>query len=181
VKDATREWIIRREKTIGITVLVTVAIVAAVLLPQKYMKFVIAGMCVAIGVFVLWTRGPSAPPIANPQIGPSIREHLRRAHAWSVRIFVLLLLIWIGTALIIWPSPAERGKFFLAGIAGALVLNCVAMLIGRPYVRCPQCRTDFRKERIAKLGRWSRDPRGAADLWDSCPTCGVSFDAPYPR
>jgi hypothetical protein len=181
MKDTTREWLIRREKPIAVTFVVLVGIVAAIALPKEYMKYVIACIIVAIGVFVSWTRTQPAPTIANPQISPSIREHMLRVHVWYVRTTVVLCIGWIAAAQVVWSSNAERGKFYLVGLAGALVITLLASLIARPYLRCPQCRTNFRKERIAKLGRFSRDPRSAAELWDSCPQCGISFDTPYPR
>jgi rubredoxin len=57
------------------------------------------------------------------------------------------------------------------------LLSCGLFIRNR--LCCPRCGTDFRQERFAKLGRWSMDPRGAEELWESCPQCGVSFDEPY--
>ena len=65
-------------------------------------------------------------------------------------------------------------------IAGLIVLEIVELFV-KKRIRCPRCGTDFRKERLAKVGRWSLDLRMAADLWDACPHCGVSFNDPCPQ
>jgi uncharacterized C2H2 Zn-finger protein len=65
-------------------------------------------------------------------------------------------------------------------VGGCLTLFLIAWLFVRNKLRCPRCGSDFRKERIAKLGRFSLDTRGAADLWDACPHCGVSFNDLWP-
>ena len=53
MKDTTREFLIRREKPIAVTFCLIVVLVAAVALPREYMKFVVAGIGAAIGVFYL--------------------------------------------------------------------------------------------------------------------------------
>lgn len=64
---------------------------------------------------------------------------------------------------------------FFVGIGIALML----MVFFRGRFKCPRCNADLRKLRREQLGRWNTDRRMYWDLWEACPKCGVSFDAPY--
>jgi hypothetical protein len=94
---------------------------------------------------------------------------------------------WIGLAVVIavvvvWGQthPTEtRLHSHLHAMAFGLVFAVVLLPIAYWLFRCPRCGTTFSKYRREKLGRWSMDTRGADELWDSCPKCGVSFDAPW--
>jgi len=181
MKNATREFLVRRDVPISVAFLV-VAVFTSLALPKNYEKYVLGGVIFVVGTFIAWTRVPSAPPLKNPQIGPSIREHFERTRTRYLRgIFILFVLVSAATS-VVWPERADRWKLFLVGFPAAMAIGLFGGLMQLRASRCPQCGTNFRSERKEKLGAaWRTDPRGVEELWDSCPHCHVSFDAPYSR
>jgi hypothetical protein len=109
----------------------------------------------------------------------TIGEHLKRTSAYFQRIMAPLCAAW-GAGVVLFVTGMSRIQQQALAIGGGVALFLIGSLFVRNQLRCPRCGTDFRKERIAKLGRWSGDNRGTSELWDACPRCGVSFNDPWP-
>jgi hypothetical protein len=181
VDEKHREWVRRHHIPIGIGLALVFMFFGVVLFPHSPSE-VAAVIAVLIGVFITWVRFPLArlklSAAGTPSI--SIRDRLRRTNALFQRVMVPVLIAWVvGVTLFATDIPKSQRQPLLYG--GALLIALIGGLYIRGKLRCPQCGTDFRKERIAKLGRWSFDTRMTTDLWDACPRCGVSFDEPYHR
>lgn len=187
MKEETRERIRSHAELIGVAFMVVAGLVAAFiasfLFPNVAKTVVTAGVVVsmlAFAGFYGWSRFPMAP--GNSSITgvpiPTIGEQLKRTHALFQRIMLLVGVAWcVGVTLLV-PSLTAAKRNGIA-IVGGLVLLLVGWLLVRNWLLCPRCGTDFKKDRIAKLGRWSLDTRGTTELWDACPHCGVSFSEPY--
>jgi hypothetical protein len=167
----------------GLIMLVT-ALTAALLFPnvgKTVVRAAVAVSMVAFAGFYGWARFPTAPRKSSITGIPilTIGEQLKRTHALFQRIMLLVGVSWCVGVTFLGPNltVSKRNGF---AIVGGLVLVLVGWLLVRNRLRCPRCGTDFKKDRIAKLGRWSLDARGTTELWDACPHCGVSFDEPYP-
>jgi uncharacterized protein with PIN domain len=46
--------------------------------------------------------------------------------------------------------------------------------------RCPRCGTSYQKMRKEQAAQLGSDRRMYWDLWNACPNCQLSFDAPWP-
>jgi hypothetical protein len=134
---------------------------------------------VIVGAFFAWVQTPFTP-VKSAGGGISvltIGERLKRTNAYFVRIFVAVVMVWIAAVTVFVTGLPQQTAVAMGGSVPFLILW---RRVVRRQLRCPRCSTDFRKERIAELGRWSTDPRGPAELWDACPRCGVSFNDPWP-
>jgi hypothetical protein len=132
--------------------------------------------------FYAWARTPLNPfesPVAGLP-GLTIREHFKRTTALFVRITVPIAGAWVAAFTLLGTDMTKAHRQALS-IGGGVAVVLIASLFIRNRLRCPRCGTDFREARLEKLGRWSFDRRGSADLWDACPGCGVGFDEPYRR
>jgi hypothetical protein len=187
MKEETREWIRSHAELIGVAFMVLVGVVAAFiaafLFPNVGKAVVTAGVAVsllAFAGFYGWARFPMAPRTSSITGIPTltIGEQLKRTHALFQRIMLLIGVAWCVGITLLAPNltAAQRNGF---AIVGGLVLAFVGWLLVRNRLLCPRCGTDFKKDRIAKLGRWSLDTRGTTELWDACPHCGVSFNEPH--
>jgi hypothetical protein len=144
-------------------------------------KVVVAVDAVLAAALVGWLRSPM--PRLKPGLtgapALTIGEHFNRTNAYFVRIMVPLGTAWVaGVVLFVTGIPKMQQNALAIG--GGVALGLIGSLFIRNQLRCPRCGTDFRKERIAKLGRWSWDTRGTEELWNACPRCGVSFNDPWP-
>lgn len=178
--EATREWIRRHHHFIGVSLGLFVAVIGILIFPH-HIAATVAVVSVLIAVFVAWARSPLArvkPSVAGIP-GLTIGGHFKRTNAYFVRIMVPVTAAWVVVITLFLTGLSNYQRQGLA-IGGAVMLSVVGALLLRNRLRCPRCGSDFRKERIAKLGRWSFDTRGTADLWDACPHCGVSFNDPWP-
>lgn len=150
-----------------------VIVVGAIFLPH-YHAFVIGACAVLLAAFFAWaTSSMPRQTSAVSGLPETIGEHFKRKQTLFLRIAVPLCVAWV----VVWTFyPAHLTKLQRNGpaIGGAVVLMIIAARLLR--IRCPRCHTDFSKERIAKVGRWSMDTRGTEELWDACPHCGVRFD-----
>jgi len=159
------------------------AVIAALFFPHSGKVVINIGVAVlmlAFAAFYAWARFPISPrPLIAIGISTlSIGEQLSRTRALFQRIMVVSLVAWcLGVTLLGSHLTAAKRNGFV--IAGAVLLSLAGGLLVRNRLRCPRCGTDFRKERIAKLGRWSMDTRRSTEIWDACPHCGVSFKEPY--
>jgi len=187
MKEDTREWIRNRAGLIGVALMVLwgvlAAVVATFLPPTASRTIVKASAAVSVlgfAAFYAWAQFPMAPrkqsTIGNST--PTIGEQLKRTTALFQRTVMLVAVAWcVGVTLLAPNLPAAKRNGF--AIIGGMVLFLAGWLLVRSRLRCPRCGTDFKKERIAKLGRWSMDTRQSTELWDACPHCGVSFNEPY--
>jgi uncharacterized C2H2 Zn-finger protein len=158
-----------------VALVIAALVFTALALPKSYIGAATAAVFTAFALFFAWARTPLLRSKSATQTGaPTIREHIKRTRAYFQRILVPAVVLWCVGLTFYKAGLTKLQQQGLAG-AGGLVLLWIVWLFVRNRFRCPRCGTDFRQERIAKLGRWSTDPRGAEDLWDSCPHCGVSF------
>jgi drug/metabolite transporter superfamily protein YnfA len=188
-KETTLDWVRHHATTISVAFLVLGTSIAAVLFTfitphseRRAMSAAVAVLCVALLAFYAWARTPlkrPESPVAGVP-GLTIREHFKRTNALFVRIMVPITGAWV-VAITLFGTGMTKAHQQAWSIGGGVVLALIGSLFIRKQLRCPRCGSDFRKERFAKLGRWSFDSRGSADLWDACPHCGVSFDELYPR
>ena len=187
MKEETRERIRSHAELIGVAFIVIVGLIAAFIatfffpsVAKTVVTAVVAVSMLAFAGFYGWARFPMVPwkfAIAAIQI-PIIGEQLKRTHAFFQRIMLIVLVAWcVGVTLLV-PNLAAAKRNGIA-IGGGLMLFLVGWLLVCNWLLCPRCGTDFKKDRIAKLGRWSLDTRGTTELWDACPHCGVSFNEPY--
>jgi hypothetical protein len=188
-KETTLDWIRRHAITIGLSFLflgtILTAGFSAFFAPQsghRPMRATVAVLCVAFMAFYAWATTAlkrSESPVAGVP-GLTIREHLKRTTALFVRITVPLVGAW-AAALSFFGTDMAKAHRQALGIGGGVATVLIASRLFRNRRRCPRCGSDFRKARFAKLGRWSFDSRGSADLWDACPDCAVSLDELYRR
>jgi peptidoglycan/LPS O-acetylase OafA/YrhL len=138
-----------------------------------------AVLCVAFAVFFIWARTllPSIDPSRLSRV-PTIAEHFKRTRVLSLRVVVPVVVLWIVLIDFI-PLQLSKGEQSALAIGGGAVLGLLGSILMAAKLRCPRCGTNFKKERIAELGRRSFDTRGTEDIWNSCPHCGVSFDEPW--
>jgi hypothetical protein len=155
--------------------------VVGILLFPDHTKAAVAVGAVLLALFIAWGRTPLAR-LKSPEAGIpalTIRQHLKRTNAYFQRIMVPVTAAWVAVVTLFVTDISKIEQQTLA-VGGCLTLFLIAWLFVRNKLRCPRCGSDFRKERIAKLGRFSFDTRAAADLWDACPHCGVSFNDLWP-
>lgn len=182
MKDSTREFVHRHAGVLGFVFFLLVMLIWAVVfvllaLPKSYGDAGIAVLMVAFVAFFIWGRTPLLKR-TTPGAVLTIREHLRRTNAYSQRIIVPVVAAWIA-GVVFYKGGLTKLQEQALSIGGAVVAVLVFYWIVRRRLCCPRCGSDFSKERIAKVGRWSFDATRPEDLWDACPRCGVSFDAPY--
>jgi uncharacterized C2H2 Zn-finger protein len=134
---------------------------------------------VAFAAFFTWAR-TSLPRIApkGPVRVVTIAEHFKRTRTLSVRIIVPIVALWV-VLTDSYPLQLPKGERNALAIGGGAVLGVVGSVFMVRRLRCPRCGTNFKQDRLAKLGRWSFDTRGTEEIWDACPHCGVSFDEPW--
>ena len=146
------------------------------------MGVAVAVLCVAFMAFYAWAITPLKRPEARIAGVPglTIREHLNRTSALFVRLMIPIAGAWVA-AIMLFGTDMTKAHQQAMSVGGGVVGILIGSLFIRNRLRCPRCGSDFRKERFAKLGRWSFDSRAIADLWDACPHCGVSFDELYRR
>jgi uncharacterized C2H2 Zn-finger protein len=185
MKQTTREFIRRHAEMVSVGVFVSVAVLAAFVavlfhrVNKQGVQLGAAVLCVAFAAFFTWAR--TSLPRIEPK-GPvrvaTIKEHFRRTRTLSVRIIVPVVALWavLADSYPLHLSKSERNTLV---IGGGAVLGVVGSLLTVRRLRCPRCGTNFKKERFAKLGRWSFNTRGTEEIWDACPHCGVSFDEPW--
>jgi ribosomal protein S27AE len=187
IKEETRAWIRNRAGFIRVGFMllggILTAFVAVFLSPSASKTLLAAGVGVlmlAFAAFFAWARFPMPPRKASINGIPTltISEQLKRTHALFQRIMLVVLVTWCVAVTLSAPKLTALQRNGTAA-GGGLVLFVAGWLLVRYRLRCPRCGTDFRKERIAKLGRWSMDTRGTTELWEECPHCGVSFNGPY--
>jgi hypothetical protein len=188
MKDTTADWIRRHEQLVGWAVffpsMIFAVILVVFLVPPESRDFavraVMAVCLVSFAAFYAWVRSPltrlKSATAGIPVL--TIGDHFKRTSAYHVRIMTPVLAAWIAGVLLFGAGLPKRQQQALA-IGGGLVLSIPGWMFIRNQLRCPRCGTDFKRERFAKLGRWSFDTRGAAELWDACPHCGVSFNDPW--
>jgi type III secretory pathway component EscS len=182
VKDSTREFVHRHAEVLGIVfflgaMVIWAAVFVLLALPKSYGEVGMAVLIVAFAAFFIWGRTPILER-TTPSAVLTIREHLRRTNAYSQRIIVPVAVAWI-VGVLFYKSALTKMQEQALSIGGAVVLVLVFSRVIRRRLCCPRCGSDFNKERIAKVGRWSFNLTRPEDLWDACPHCGVSFDAPY--
>jgi uncharacterized C2H2 Zn-finger protein len=183
VKESTREFVHRHAKLLGgvfaFVAIVIVAIVTVVFaLPRSYGNAATALVLLAFVAFFVWGYTPLLKPKA-PGVAPTIREHMQRTRANFTRFVVITASAWC-IALTFFKGSLTKSQAQWTGIVGGLAIFGLAALFIRNRLRCPRCGADFGRDRNAKVGRWSFDTRGAEELWDSCPHCGLSFDESWP-
>jgi hypothetical protein len=180
----TQEWIRHHALVIGLAFVVVAElltiIVAAVFFPHAgHLAVTISVMIVLVvfGAFLAWARTPALTR-AQTDAPLTIREHFKRTSVLFRRIFVPIVMAWLGGFTLFATGMSNIERY--AWIYGGVVAMCV---IAFPFLRsrliCPRCGTNFQQERLPKLGRWSFGHRTAGEIWDRCPRCGVSFDEPY--
>lgn len=188
MRETTLEWVRRHERLSAMVLLLPPMLIACILVgllvPARSQHFatracvsVFAVLCAA---FVAWARTPLAPLKSGSGMPTvTIGEHFQRTRAYFTRTIVPVLAAWIAGSTLLFGEGLSKMQQHVLAIGGGLVL----FLIGLPFLirrlRCPRCGTNFRKERFAKLGRWSMDSRGVTELWDACPHCGISFNDPW--
>ena len=158
-----------------------IATVASMFLPDNLKRPAQWGAYVVFGVIFVWgyTARPSVPnPEGLPAGQITIAEHLRRGTTRYTQILVPLIVAWIA-GVVFYGGSLPKPYYYGLVCGGSVGISLLGALFMRKGLHCPRCGCNFRKERIAKLGRFNMDARGTADLWDRCPQCGVSFSDPY--
>jgi hypothetical protein len=179
MKETTREFIERYRGLIGTLYIIVGVAIAALILPRAYARAALGVLVLAFAVFLVWVLTPLPRRTSSTQApGPTIREHLKRTRAYLQRIVIPVAAAWwLGVA--IYGTGLSNLQQQALGVGGGVILLLLGGLCVRNQLRCPGCGTDFSRERSAQVGRLSFDTRGPEDLWDSCPRCGLSFDAPW--
>lgn len=108
----------------------------------------------------------------------TIREHLQRFHrrvTYFAVIVVVLMAVLIGLR---YPHVTPLQNLMIGLIMG-IPVSAVLLWVFKGRFKCPRCGADFQKLRRAQHGLSRMDTRIYWELWNACPHCGVSFDAPY--
>lgn len=172
--ESKLDYIRRRHRAIGMACLVAGAILAAILLPRHEQTFALVVLMVLFAAFYAWaTTSMPRQTSAVSGLSETIGDHFKRTRTLHLRITVPICFAWIGIALF-YPSPLTELERFALAVGGGWVFMFMVHRMSRAH--CPRCHTDLWKERVAKLGWWSKDQRGPEELWDACPHCGVRFD-----
>ena len=180
MKETTREFIERYRGLIGALYITVGVTIAALILPRAYWRAALGVLVLAFAVFLVWVLTPlphRSSATQSPR--PTIRQHLKRTRAYLQRIMIPVAAAW-WLGVVLYETGMSKLQQQAVGVGGAFILLLLGGLYVRNQLRCPGCGTDFSRERSAQLGRLSFDTRGPEDLWDSCPRCGLSFDAPWP-
>lgn len=179
MSNAARDWIKRHE--VLAAVLAFFAVVVGILLFHRHIQATVVVYAVLIGVFITWMQYPVVPLETSAAGTPvmTIGTHLSRTNALFQRVILPVVIAWIA-AVTLFVTGIPKWEQYALSVGGGVALFLIGWLFVRNQLRCPRCGTDFSKERIALLGRWTLDTRGTADLWASCPRCGVSFNDPWP-
>jgi len=181
VADSTGNFIKRHPRIVGGVGLSVGCVLAAIFVPRSLQNLALGAMIVAFGMLYVWSITTLPPrPLAAPSKALTIRDQLKRNRTLYMRSVVPVAIAWIA-AITLYHAPLPKWQEQGLAIGGALVVVLVGSLLVKNGLKCPHCACNFGKERIAKLGRWSMDTRGAEEIWDSCPRCSVSFDEPYNR
>ena len=179
MSENSREWIRRHAKAISVGLAVVGMIVGVVFFPHS-IRETVAVVIMLMALIIAWARAPLPHPKTSMGGIPAltIRDYLKRTNALFVRILVPLVVAWV-VVVTLFVTDISKPRQQAWSVGGGIALSLIGSLFLRNRLRCPRCGTDFHKERIAKLGRWSFDTRTTEDLWDACPRCGVKFDEPY--
>jgi asparagine N-glycosylation enzyme membrane subunit Stt3 len=183
MREKTRAFLQRHSGPLGVVFVVVAGVVAAgasalLDLPKSYVRIAFGVAIVAFGAFYTWARTLQAKPEVPTPL-PTIGQHMRRTRVVFQRISVPLVVAWCVAVTFYGSGMTELQKQGVA-VGGGVALFLIMWLFIRKALRCPSCGTDFRRERIAKLGRFALDARGAEELWDACPRCHVNFNDPLP-
>jgi hypothetical protein len=176
MRDSNREYIRRHAKVIGVVTMVLGGVLSAFFFPG-YMHVSVGALVVLFAVFYVWAEYPLQGRGSDQGV-ITIRQQFKRARTLFTRITVPMVALWC-VGVIFYGTRLSKLQTQAWAVGGGVVLFFIAWLFIKDKVRCPRCGTDFKQDRIAKVGRWSMDARGTEDLWDRCPHCGVSFDEPY--
>jgi rubredoxin len=179
MNDAPFEYFKRHPKAAG--VMFVGLVVSTLVLPRWAMPWIIGTYLVAFGTHYAWTS-TTLPKGTQTALGATftIGDHLRRTRALYMRILLPIIIAWVAVTTF-YPPTLTKDQRMLVGVAGGTLIAFLGFVMIKDKFKCPRCGSNFRKERIEKLGRFSTDKRGAEDLWDACPSCGVSFKEPYNR
>jgi hypothetical protein len=108
----------------------------------------------------------------------TIREHFQRFQRRATHFAVIVSVLMAVFINLQYPDSTPL-RDLMAALGMGVVLAVVLLLVFKGRFKCPRCGADFRKLRRAQLGRFNRDTRMYWELWDACPRCRVSFDAPF--
>jgi hypothetical protein len=178
-RDKIYDFIRRHPQFTGLTLLVLGAVLMALFVPRSLQKISSFGLLLGFTLFVFWAKTSSEKKQQRPAGGiVTIADYFKRSRLLLTRAVGIPCIVWC--VIVSFDDQLSRGHQQIAAVSGGLVIACLGWLLFRDRFRCPQCGTNFRKERLEKLGRWTMDKRGTEELWDSCPNCHVGFQTPMP-
>jgi hypothetical protein len=173
-----REYFKRYPRLIGGAVMALALAPIAAFLPQSLHHAAFGALIVLFGVYYAWAV-TTVPKRSTPPTAPlTIRDHFKRTRGLLIRVGVPLAIAWI-VGVDLYPSTLTKNEREGWAMGGGAALIIAAVFLIKERFKCPRCRTNFKHERWAQLGRWSTDMRNPEDMWDACPSCGVSFNDPY--
>lgn len=108
----------------------------------------------------------------------TIREHFQRFHKRVTYFAVIAVVLMTVSIDLLYPDLTRR-QHLLVGLGMAVPVFLALLLIFKGRFKCPRCGVDFNKLRRAQMGRFTADTRMYWEVWEACPNCAVSFDAPY--
>jgi len=164
---------------VGMVFLILGSILTYIFVPPRFQNATIAVILLALLLVLFWAKtSPLEIQRQSPGQPITIGNYLKKSRLLFIRVMGITCIVWC--VAVTFDDQLSRNQQKIAAICGAGILTWMEWLLFRDRLRCPQCGTNFRKERSEKLGRWTMDQRGAEEIWDSCPTCHVSFDSPAP-
>ncbi|HTC53272.1 MAG TPA: hypothetical protein VK700_15150 [Steroidobacteraceae bacterium] len=110
----------------------------------------------------------------------TIRDHFKRTQMWCTYGLAAIL---IGTALgIRFLHPKlPRPDILMVGLGLAAVAIVAVYFVTRRIYRCPRCGVGLNQLRAQTIGGQNKDRRMFWEIWNACPNCQLSFDAPWPK
>jgi asparagine N-glycosylation enzyme membrane subunit Stt3 len=175
MRDRIWKYFERYPAAASMIILIVGVILAAVFVPRPYQRI---GTDACIALFVAVYAWASTPlPKVGPGVRPTIRQEFKRTRQLFIRFSVIAAVMLI-ICVEYFAEPLSGVERYVIDIGAFLLMLAVVWPFIRKRFHCPSCGTNFKQARLAKVGRWTMDTRGAEDLWDRCPSCGVSFDEP---